>query len=118
MVYSDGVLSMSDGSNGQDVVSFVCSREELRDMQQKVKEGIPNDRLVDDTNVPNEWRAVFDFNTMCGFKTLLLRPDYGIQIARLSDIVVCVKYLGVSINRQVNFMMSNEQFIEDFCKLG
>lgn len=118
MVYSDGILILSDGSDGQDVVSFVCSEEELRDMQQKVKGGVPNDRLVDNTDVPNEWRAVFDFNTMCGFKTLLLKPDYGIQIARLSDIVVCVKFIGVSINRQVNFMMPNEQFIEEFCKLG
>lgn len=118
MVYSNGVLILSDGSDGQDIVSFICSKEELKDMQQKVKEGIPDDRLIDDTGVPNEWKAVFDFNTMCGFKTLLLRPDYGIQIARILDMVVCIKFIGVSINRQVNFMMSNEQFIEEFCKLG
>ena len=115
MIYSDNVLILSNGDNGQDLVSFACSEEELRSMQQKVMEGIPNDRMVDDTNVPNEWRAVFDFNTMCGFKTLLLRPDYGIQIARILNMVVCIKFIGVSINRQVNFMMSNELFIEEFC---
>lgn len=52
-----------------------------------------------DKDVPNEWKAVFSFNTEL-------------------DFVVCVKLIGERLNRQVNFMMSNEQFIEEFRKLN
>ena len=117
MVYKDGVLTISDGSGGNDILKFDCTKEELEGIKKKLKEGIPDDIMID-KDIPNEWKAVFDFNTECGFKTLLLKPTFGLQIARILNIVVCVKLIGEHLNRQVNFMMSNEQFIEEFCKLG
>lgn len=117
MVYKDGVLTISDGSDGNDILKFDCTKEELEDIKKKLKEGIP-DAIMLDKDVPNEWKAVFSFNTECGYVTLMLKSTFGVQIARELDFVVCVKLIGERLNRQVNFMMSNEQFIEEFRKLN
>lgn len=33
MVYKDGVLTISDGSDGNDILKFDCTKEELEDIK-------------------------------------------------------------------------------------